>query len=162
MAFSEPEFRDVLGSFPTGVTVVTARSPDGGDVGVTANSFNSVSIDPPLILWSLDRTAYSWQAFAAASHFAINVLSSDQEHLSRRFALAGSAKWTDFAFERWSTGCPVLLGCVANLECERQAAHDGGDHEILIGRVLRIWHDPAGSPLVFHHGEYRRLGSERD
>jgi flavin reductase (DIM6/NTAB) family NADH-FMN oxidoreductase RutF len=161
MAFSQREFRNALGSFPTGVTVVTTRTSNGQDVGVTANSFNSVSLDPPLVLWSLDRAAYSWRVFSVAPHFAINVLSEGQSRLSRHFSRARAGKWSTVAFERWSTGCPVLLGCVANLECERHAAHDGGDHQIIVGRVLGLHNDPKAMPLVFHHGQYRRIEVDR-
>ena len=157
MAFSQREFRNALGSFPTGVTVITARSAEGADVGVTVNSFNSVSIDPPLVLWSLDREAYSWAAFASAAHFAINVLSEAQVELSRHFSLAGPAAWLGITIERWQTGCAILSDCVANLECERHGIHDGGDHQIVVGRVLGIRHDASGIPLVFHQGKYRRI-----
>jgi len=160
MNVTSREFRNALGCFATGVTVVTARSSDGADVGVTANSFSSVSIDPPLVLWNLDRAAYSWRVFAAARHFAINVLSEKQLHLSRQFSLAGPSKWSNVAFERWSTGCAILSDCAANLECERHAAHEGGDHQILVGRVLRVHHDSTISPLIFHHGRYRRIGPD--
>ena len=160
MAFSQREFRNALGSFPTGVTVITARSAQGGDVGVTVNSFNSVSIDPPLVLWSLDRAAFSGAAFAAAAHFAINVLSESQVELSRHFSLASPADWSDIAIERWQTGCAILKGCVANLECQMHAVHDGGDHQILVGRVLGIHHDGLGIPLVFHRGNYRRIADD--
>jgi flavin reductase (DIM6/NTAB) family NADH-FMN oxidoreductase RutF len=161
MSFAQREFRNALGAYPTGVTVVTALGPDGEDVGVTANSFTSVSMDPPLILWSLDRAAFSWLAFAAANHFAINVLAESQARLSRQFAVAGASKWSDVEFERWSSGCAILSGCVSNFECARHAAYDGGDHEILVGRVIAIRHHVGVAPLVFHQSRYRHVGPEQ-
>lgn len=158
MTFDRREFRNALGCFPTGVTIVTVLGPNEHDIGVTVNSFNSVSMEPPLILWSLDRSAYSLPIFLATSHFAVNVLSSDQVHLSNQFAGAKGDKWSNVDFERWSGGSAIIKGCVANFDCEKIYAYDGGDHVIFVGRVIEMKHDPHGAPLLFHQGRYKVVG----
>ena len=107
------EYRRALGCFATGVTVVSVRGPDGAPVGITANSFNSVSMDPPLILFSLSRGSYSLQAFLESPTFAVNVLRDDQQTLSNRFAQAGSDKWANVGYDIWDTGCPILHDALA-------------------------------------------------
>ena len=151
------EFRSALGCFPTGVTIITTLDPRGQCVGITANSFNSVSMDPPLILFSLNRSAYSMRAFLSTDHFAVNVLSLAQAELSTRFAKASADKWAEIHFEAWDSGCPILPGCAANFECRTEHTYDGGDHVIFVGRVIRMRHDPAIKPLLFHQGKYRAV-----
>ena len=151
------EFRSALGCFPTGVTVITTLDPRGDSIGITANSFNSVSMDPPLILFSLGRRAFSMRAFLSTDHFAVNVLSMDQLHLSDRFAKASENKWAEVHFELWDSGVPILPGCAANFECRTEHTYDGGDHVIFVGRVIRMRHDPAIKPLLFHQGQYRAV-----
>jgi len=155
---SDPHhLRQALGRFATGVTIVTCLDRDGQRVGLTANSFNALSLEPPLILWSLRLRSPSLQAFAAASHFAVNVLGRDQLALSRHFSRSGADK---FALGEWSEGAggaPVLAGCVAQFECSQQALQEAGDHMLFIGRVLHVRED-AREPLVYHGGSYRSLG----
>jgi flavin reductase (DIM6/NTAB) family NADH-FMN oxidoreductase RutF len=151
------EFRNALGCFPTGVTIITTLGPHGECIGITANSFNSVSMDPPLILFSLGRKAYSMRAFLATDHFAVNVLSLEQLPLSDRFAKASENKWAEVNFELWDSGCPILPSCAANFECRTEHTYDGGDHVIFVGRVIRLRHDPAIKPLLFHQGKYRAV-----
>jgi flavin reductase (DIM6/NTAB) family NADH-FMN oxidoreductase RutF len=156
--FTARDFRDAVGWFPTGVTVMTARSADGSLCGVTANSFASVSLDPPLVLWSLDKRSPSGAGFAAAGHFAVNILAQDQQALSARFATSGSDKWCGIAHVIWQTGAPILPGSLANLDCRIEAMYDGGDHLIFVGRVLRLESRTHGEPLLFSRGSYRALG----
>lgn len=147
----ERRFRTALGQFTTGVTVVTALGPEG-PVGITANSFSSLSLDPPLVLWSPARASRRFAAFVDAAHFAIHVLAEDQFALGRHFALQG----LDFDLPDVlanDAGVPILPGCLARFECRREAVHDGGDHAIVVGRVLRVSTRP-GAPLVFSAGRY--------
>lgn len=134
--------------------MVTASDPEGGHVGVTANSFNSVSLDPPLVLWSLARSARSFDAFMAAEWFAINVLNADQEELSRHFALRQPDKFAGLDFEEGPHGLALLTGSVATFICRRHATHDGGDHVILIGAVEQFEYHDDREPLVFCRGDY--------
>ena len=149
--------RAALGRFATGVTIITCRDAAGAPVGLTANSFSSLSLDPPLVLWSLRKASSSMAAFAAAPHFAVNVLAETQVDLSRRFAASQNDK---FAEGHWADGCggvPVLSGCAAVFECALQASHDAGDHVLFIGTVLRLA-DLALAPLLFQGGHYRMVG----
>jgi 3-hydroxy-9,10-secoandrosta-1,3,5(10)-triene-9,17-dione monooxygenase reductase component len=146
-------FRQALGAFATGVTIVTTRNVAGQDVGLTANSFNSVSLDPPMILWSLARRSQSLPAFLENECFAVHVLSADQEDLSRRFATGGAEKFAGLACARGQGGVPLLDGCSARFECRRAYVHDGGDHVIFVGEVL-AFEDFARPALLFHAGRY--------
>ena len=156
--FTARDFRDAVGWFATGVTVITARGADGALYGVTANSFASVSLDPPLVLWSLDKRSPSSAGFAGSGNFAVNILAQDQQGLSARFATTGPEKWRDIAHETWQTGAPIFPGSLASLDCEVTAKHDGGDHVIYVGRVLRLETRRHGQPLLFSRGSYRALG----
>ncbi len=146
-------FRNALGAFATGVTIVTARGPDGSDVGVTANSFNSVSLDPPMILWSISKTSTSIAAFMAAERFAVHVLTMDQESLSGRFAKTGTDKFAGVEIERGHGDVPLLRGCAARFQCRTAYRHEGGDHIIIVGEVDDFDHDDH-APLAFHSGRY--------
>ncbi len=150
------ELRQALGRFVTGVTIVTCRDDGGRAVGLTANSFNALSLDPPLVLWSLRSASASIAAFTAASHFAVNVLAADQVELSRRFARPSSAKFDAGEWTDGQGGAPLLAGCVAVFECRRRSHHAAGDHVLFIGEVERIG-GSASTPLVYHAGHYRTL-----
>ena len=150
------ELRQALGRFVTGVTIVTCRDEQGEPVGLTANSFNALSLDPPLVLWSLREASSTISAFTAASHFAINVLAADQVDLSRRFARPASAKFDAGEWTDGQGGAPLLAGCVAVFECRRRSHHAAGDHVLFIGEVERIG-GSAATPLVYHAGHYRTL-----
>ncbi len=152
-AFDPIEFRKALGTFATGVTIITARAADGSPIGLTANSFNSVSLDPPLVLWSLANNAMSFDAFRSASHWAVHVLGADQEDLSGRFARRGEDKFAGLEIEEGEGGVPLLRGCAARFQCRTASQYQGGDHLIFIGEVLRFDRDEA-APLVFHGGKY--------
>jgi flavin reductase (DIM6/NTAB) family NADH-FMN oxidoreductase RutF len=151
------EFRDALGCFATGVTVVTAIGPRGESIGITVNSFNSVSLDPPLVLFSLNRRAYSLRAFLATQTFAVNILRVGQEDISNRFARTLEDKWSGVDYEVWDSGCPILTEALASFECTTRHTYHGGDHVIFVGEVTRLRHDPAGQPLLYHGGKYSGL-----
>jgi flavin reductase (DIM6/NTAB) family NADH-FMN oxidoreductase RutF len=157
MAFESRDFRTALGHFATGVTIVTARSRAGEALGLTANSFNSVSLDPPLVLFSLDRKTYSLRSFEEAGNFAINVLRDDQQEISRIFATALTDKWQGLDYETWESGAPIFSHALAVFDCATHAVHDGGDHLIFIGKVLRFAHDPDGRPLLYFRGNYGKV-----
>ncbi len=145
------DYRDALGCFGTGVTVVTTMTPTG-PLGMTANSFTSVSLDPPLILWCPARASRRHDDFAAARRFAIHVMAGDQQDLALRFSRRGD----DFGGLDWQSaenGPPQLAGCLARFDCTRAATHDGGDHSIILGRVTHVTHR-AGRGLMFKRGQY--------
>jgi flavin reductase (DIM6/NTAB) family NADH-FMN oxidoreductase RutF len=149
--------RAALGRFTTGVTIVTCRAVDGSPVGLTANSFNSLSLQPPLVLWSLRSVSPKLEDFVAASHFAVNVLAENQVELSRRFASLAGDKFAEGPWSDGLGGAPVLGGCAAVFECERHSFQTAGDHVLFIGHVLRVNEAPI-APLVFQSGHYRMLG----
>ncbi len=152
--FSSLEFRAALGMFATGVTIVTARGPDGAPVGLTANSFNSVSLTPPLVLWSLSRRAGSMAAFSTGSHYAINILAADQHALAERFASKSVDRFAGVAWHEGAAGAPVIDGAVAVFECFNRSRYDEGDHVIFVGEVERCAHRAGAQPLIFHGGRY--------
>ena len=147
--------RSALSAFATGVTVVTTRDEDGTPVGLTANSFNSVSLDPPLVLWSLSRAASCLPVFCRASHWVVHVLSANQQELSRRFASRGE-RFTGLDHSIGLEGMPLLADCAARFQCRSAFQYAGGDHVILVGQVLQFEHAES-DPLVFHGGRYARL-----
>ena len=152
--------RRALGQFATGITVVTARGSDGTLAGLTVNSFASVSLDPPLVLWSLSSHSPSRPVFETCSHYAINVLAEDQADLSRRFAASGTDKFAGLAWLSGAGGAPLLEGCCARFECCNETRHEGGDHSIFVGRVEH--HEclgPQDRPLLYHAGRYRRIAT---
>lgn len=149
-------YRSALGNYTTGVTVVTARGKNGDPVGMTANSFASVSLDPPLVLWSVDKSTPEAEDFQAASHYAIHVLKQDQQKLSRTFSNDSIDKFTDLSIESGIANLPLLDDCSVRLQCEIVSRHDEGDHIILVAQVLDARIDSA-EPLVYFDGEYRRL-----
>lgn len=142
-----------MGSFATGVTIVTARDQAGDPVGMTASSFNSVSMDPPLILWSVTKNALSAPAFHAADHFAVHVLSTDQTALANRFAKSGGEKFNSIEFEEDANGTPKLNGCATCFTCSTWAVYEGGDHWIIVGLVEAL-ETAAKEGLVFGGGSY--------
>jgi flavin reductase (DIM6/NTAB) family NADH-FMN oxidoreductase RutF len=153
-SFAAPEFRRALGMFATGVTIVTARDASGQCVGLTANSFNSVSMAPPLVLWSLSRRAGALQAFSRGSHYAINILAADQHALAERFASKVADRFAGVAFHEGAGGAPILEGAAAVFECFNRSRYEEGDHIIFVGEVERCEHRAAAQPLIFHGGRY--------
>jgi flavin reductase (DIM6/NTAB) family NADH-FMN oxidoreductase RutF len=152
--FDPKHFRSALGQFPTGVTVITTRTADGRRIGLTANSFSSLSLDPPLVLWSLAKPAPSRTDFVAATHFAINMLADDQLHLSRTFATASADKFAGVACMDGPGGVQLIEGSSAHFVCRNIGQYDGGDHLIFIGEV-EAYESFRRAPLVFHAGSYR-------
>ena len=153
-SFSGDDFRAALAMFATGVTIVTARSTGGAPIGLTANSFNSVSIEPPLILWSLSRQAGSMPSFARGSHYAINILAADQHDLAVRFASKDVDRFEGVAFQPGPSGVPLLDGAAAVFECFNRSRYEEGDHVIFVGEVERCTHRTDAQPLIFHGGRY--------
>ena len=140
--------------FATGVTIVTTRTPDGHPIGLTANSFNSVSLEPPLVLWSLSQAAASLAAFRAGSHYAINVLAADQKALAERFAAKGADRWSGVDSVPGAGGAPLIAGSAATFECFNRSRYDEGDHVIFVGEVERCTWRPGAAPLLFHGGRF--------
>jgi flavin reductase (DIM6/NTAB) family NADH-FMN oxidoreductase RutF len=151
-AFDQRQFRDALAQYATGVTIVCARGSEPGRyVGFTANSFNSVSLDPPLIVWTLARRSASLAAFENAERYAVNVLSVGQVELARRFSRPHADRFATVAYRLGWSEAPLIEGCVAWLECRHHARHRVGDHELFIGEVVTV-ERARGAGLVFHHG----------
>jgi flavin reductase (DIM6/NTAB) family NADH-FMN oxidoreductase RutF len=163
--FEAPHFRRALSQFATGVTIITTLSPQGDPIGFTASSFNSVSLTPPLVLWSLAVSAGTLSVFRGNTHYAINVLSSNQIELSRRFGgrSAGTAteRFAGIEWRRGAGGAPVLLDCCAWFECYNRSRYNEGDHVIFVGEVERCGFTSA-EPLVFQSGRYHRTQAHPD
>jgi flavin reductase (DIM6/NTAB) family NADH-FMN oxidoreductase RutF len=153
-SFSPQDFRAALSTFATGVTIVTARDESGALLGLTANSFNSVSLSPPLVLWSLWNLAGSLPGFSRGSHYAINILASDQRSLAERFAAKNVDRFAGVAFREGAGGAPVLEGCAASFECFNRSKYEEGDHIIFVGEVEHCNRREGAQPLIFHGGRY--------
>jgi flavin reductase (DIM6/NTAB) family NADH-FMN oxidoreductase RutF len=160
-AFDLRDFRGALGQFATGVTVVTTLGVDGRKVGMTANSFTSVSMEPPLVLWCPSKRAPSLADFEESTHFAINILASDQHVLSRQFATPSTDKFAGAETSEGIAGIPLLDGAVATFQCRTVSRHDAGDHVIYVGEVEK-YENAGGDPLVFHAGKYHATASHPD
>lgn len=152
-SFDPQAFRAALGTFTTGVTIITIRAADGSPVGITANSFNSVSLNPPLVLWSLAKSARSLDVFMAAEYFAIHILSAGQEDLSNRFASRGEDKFAGLEVASGLGGTPMLADCSARMQCRTVHRYEGGDHIIFVGEVVDLVSSNV-TPLVFQAGKY--------
>lgn len=157
MAIEKNELRRVMGHFATGVTVITSIRTSGELHGLTANAFTSVSLIPPLLLVCIDKKAESYPCFDESRVFTVNVLSSDQEAISRRFAVTGGDKFTGVSHRIGANGAPILDGALAYLECRVTEKIDGGDHTIYIGEIEQA-ETKEGKPLLFFRGGYRELG----
>jgi flavin reductase (DIM6/NTAB) family NADH-FMN oxidoreductase RutF len=156
-AFDERQFRDALGQFATGVTIVCTRAGPGRYVGFTANSFNSVSLDPPLVLWTISRRSASLGAFDAAARYAVNVLAADQAELAKRFSRPHSDRFAGVTHRLGWSDAPLIDGCVAWLECRQHARFEAGDHVIFVGEVVTV-ERARGNGLVFHQGRFGTAG----
>lgn len=154
MKFDPKDFRRALGKFPTGVTVITTRDAEGQPIGMTASSFNTLSIEPALVLWSIDKNAWSLDAFTQGKAFAINVLRNDQVDLSNRFARRGEDKFAGLHIRDDAHGCPLLPGASASYACKTWNVYEGGDHFIIVGEVIDYAYEENVSSLVFHNGRY--------
>lgn len=140
--------------FATGVTIVTARTATGTLIGLTANSFNSLSLHPPLVLWSLSQAAGSMPALSTGSHYAINVLAADQKALAERFAGRRDDRWAGVAYTEGASGAPLISGAAASFECFNRSRYEEGDHVIFVGEVEHCNHRPGAAPLLFHGGKF--------
>ncbi|RAH98933.1 nitrilotriacetate monooxygenase [Acuticoccus sediminis] len=161
--FDPKTLRRALGDFATGVCVVTAEPSPGTRIGMTVNSFSSVSLDPPLVLFCVANTANGLEGWRSAGHYAVNVLADNQIHISNRFARSSTDKWEGFAADPGVTGAPLISGAIAHFECTPEHQYPGGDHTIFVGRVVAFDRPrPNAEPLVFHQGRYRELTHQHD
>jgi flavin reductase (DIM6/NTAB) family NADH-FMN oxidoreductase RutF len=157
MPIEKNQLRQVMGHFATGVTIITTVNKEGQLHGLTANAFTSVSLEPPLLLISVDKKAESWPAFEESKVFTVNILGDDQEALSRKFAVSGGNKFDGVAYRRGANGAAILEGALAFIECTLYAAYEGGDHSLYLGEIQEA-SVREGKPLVFFRGGYRNLG----
>jgi flavin reductase (DIM6/NTAB) family NADH-FMN oxidoreductase RutF len=160
--FDAPGFRRMLGQFATGVTVITTRAPNGAFIGITASSFNSLSLTPPLILWSLATRSASLDVFRGNSHYVVNILGASQLHLCRHFSSAAGDRFANIDYHLSDSGTPVLDGAIAWFECHNRSRYDEGDHVIFVGEVERCGapaNAGANDPLVFHGGAFHTIQS---
>ena len=156
MAIEAQELRRVMGHFATGVTVITATDKDGAPQGLTANAFMSLSLNPPLVIISVDKGATCYACFVPGKGFNVNFLSEDQEDVSRRFATKGIDKFADLNWHAGSNGVALIAGALGQVECRITACHDGGDHTIVVGEILNVAAD-GERPLLFFKGKYQKL-----
>lgn len=162
MSFSPRDFRNALGRFPTGIAVITAMDGQGKRIGITVNSFVSVSLDPPLISFNIARTLASFEAISKLDGFNVNLLMDDQREVSNRFAQAGADKWRDVSYHLNDAGHPVITPSMATFHCSRYAIYEAGDHRIVVGRVTALEVDESATPLVFYRGAYSHLRFTED
>ncbi len=158
MSFNSREFRNCLGAFATGVTVITTHDAAQSPCGITVNSFSSVSLSPPLILFSVGKDAYYYEAFTKAAYFGVNILSEKQRNLSVSFARSLEQPWDEVSYQLAAHGSPKFNDNHSFMECERYAVYDGGDHSIILGKVLAIESENEGFPLLYYRGEYHTIG----
>jgi len=152
-AFSERQFRDAMAQLATGVSVICARTPDGRFVGFTAGSFNSVSLDPPLVVWTLAHNAANLAAFESAERYAVNVLAHDQIELARRFSRPHADRFAGVPYRLGSSGAPLIEGCIAWFECKQHTQIKAGDHVLFLAEVEHC-ERRTGTGLIFHHSRY--------
>ena len=157
MAIDGRELRNAMGRFATGVCLITTVTEEGEALALTANSFSSVSLDPPLVLWSLQNGSDVYQSYAHPRYFAINVLAREQEAHSNQYARKGEHRLAPEHFRQGAHGSPIIHDALASFECEVDATHEGGDHLIIVGRVLDMQVRAGGDPLLFYGGAYREL-----
>lgn len=157
MDFDGRELRTALGRFATGVCLITAVSEEGEALALTANSFSSVSLDPPLVLWSLQNDSDVYQVYSSARNFAINVLAIEQQGHSNQYARKGQHRIDPAHYSPGKYGAPIVRDALVSFECELYATHEGGDHLIIVGRVRDLTCRPGGDPLLFFGGAYREL-----
>ncbi|MBN35431.1 MAG: flavin reductase [Rhodospirillaceae bacterium] len=155
--FSPRQLRDALGMFATGVTIITSHTRDGERLGVTCNSFNSVSLDPPMVLFSLSRQAHSLNKFESCDFFAVNILADSQKDLSNRFARPSLDKWEGVEFDTGVTRCPLFPDSLAMFECYTRFHYDGGDHVIFVGEAFNMQVGTPSAPLLYYQGAYREI-----
>lgn len=161
MAFSEVEFRHCMGNFATGVVVVTTSSADGANHGVTISSFASLSLNPPLIMFGLDKQAHIHHHFIESQKFIVNILSENQQDISQNFAHPSSVDWLSIEYDESEiTKSPILKGANAFIECDLHKTLDGGDHTIMVGKVVNLKTLSDNPPLVYYKGQYNNLNGK--
>ena len=158
----EADLRFALSHYSTGITVVTGRDEQGRARAITVNAFTGVSLDPPLILYCLGKSAFNFDVFAKAKAFAVNILSADQQALSDRFAREADDDFADLPVTELATGSPLLAGCLGALDCETEAIHDAGDHLIVVGRVTALSVPREAQPLIYFRSRYRSVVPDLD
>ncbi len=156
MTVSPDEFRSVLGRFPSGVTVVTTKATDGSDSGMTVSAFSSVSLEPPLILICIEKTASAYRALTSSTGFVVNILSAGQEQIARRFAIVDIDRFEGVGYSRSQNGFAVLDDALGLIECTTVAQHDAGDHTVIVGEVEAA-RAGTGAPLLYYRGGYAQL-----
>lgn len=158
MSFDKNDFRRCMGHFATGITVVTTNLAENKPCGMTINSFASLSLEPPLILFSLDKNAHNHDNFTSCNKLVVNILNEDQKDISVAFAHPSSVNWNKILYVEAKNGCPVIKGCLAYVECIIENIYQGGDHSIIIGRVTDMQISPQEQPLIYFKGKYRKVG----
>ena len=156
MTVTPDEFRSVLGRFPSGVTVVTTKAPDGSDSGMTVSAFSSVSLEPPLVLICIEKTASAYEALIESTGFVVNILSASQEQIARRFAIVDIDRFEGIGYSRSQNGFAVLDDALGLIECSTVAQHDAGDHTVIVGEVEAA-RAGTGTPLLYYRGGYAQL-----
>jgi flavin reductase (DIM6/NTAB) family NADH-FMN oxidoreductase RutF len=160
MTEDKRKFRNALGHFATGVAVITACQGDRTDpIGITVNSFSSVSLDPPLVLWSLDKKSDTLPIFERVGHFTVNILREDHQEVSNRLSRQGDHRLDGLEIRSGINGCPALEQALAHFECEVYARHEAGDHIIILGKVTHFEYSEDGRPLLYHRGGYQGLAA---
>jgi 3-hydroxy-9,10-secoandrosta-1,3,5(10)-triene-9,17-dione monooxygenase reductase component len=159
MTIDSSTFRATLGHYPTGVCVITSRTPRGAAVGMTVGTFTSVSLDPPLVGFFPDKKSTSWPEIAATGRFCVNVLADDQEWLGRRFASRGEDRFADVICASSPTGLPILDGSIAWIDCTIHSVSNAGDHFLVLGSVEAMSVERAAAPLVFHQGRFAHVAT---
>ena len=157
MNIDSRELRNALGRFATGVCIISTVTPDGEPLGLTANSFSSVSLEPPLVLWSLQNNSEVFDVFSTPRYFAINVLAKEHQSHSGRYAKKGDHRLDPGHFNPGKFGAPLISDALVSFECELHATHEGGDHLIIVGRVRNVQTREEGEPLLFYSGNYHHL-----
>ena len=158
MSFNSREFRNCLGSFATGVSVISAYNQEKEPCGVTVNSFSSVSLSPPLILFCLGKDTYHHDSFINTDYFGVNILSERQRSISQAFARSIAQPWDEVSYKNSTYGSPCFKDNHGFMECERYAVYDGGDHSIILGKVLHLETGKSDFPLLYYQGKYHNIG----
>lgn len=158
MSLDKNEFRRCMGHFATGITVVTTNTKENKPCGMTVNSFSSLSLEPPLILFSVDKNAHNHDNFTNCKKFAVNILSENQKDISVAFAHPSSVNWNEIKHKEAENGSPILKGCLAYISCINENIYAGGDHSIIIGRVTDMQMSLDEQPLIYFKGKYRKVG----
>ena len=161
MSVSAKEFRSVMSLYPSGVCVVSTQIETQPPFGLTVNSFTSLSLEPALVMWNLQKSSDTYKTWHDAEYFAVNMLRADQDHLAKRFAIRGHHGFEKGELARGETGCPLLADCHASLECVVHARYEEGDHVILMGEVLNVIADSDAAPLTYCQGTYGTLQANR-